>query len=69
MNALLDDAIATLRRHGLVLEIEHGSHLKIKFTNAHGSKCCLVLSRSPSCPFAIKKNRAVLRRLMRRSAR
>jgi hypothetical protein len=69
MNALLDDAIATLRQHGLAPEVEHGPHLKIKFTNVFGSRCCLIVSRSPSTRSAIKDNRAELRRLMRRPAR
>jgi hypothetical protein len=68
-NALLNDAIATLRQHGLAPEVEHGPHLKIKFINALGSQCCLIVSRSPSNRFAIKRNRAELRRLLRRPAR
>jgi hypothetical protein len=69
MNALLEDAITMLRQHGLTPEIENGSHFKIRFTNVLGSRCCLVVSRTPSNRFAIKRNRAVLRRLMRRPAR
>jgi hypothetical protein len=69
MNALVEDAVATLRRHGLALTIKQGPHLKIKFTNSLGSQCCLVVSRSPSDRSAIKKSRAELRRLLRRPAR
>jgi hypothetical protein len=63
------DAIKTLRKHGLAGEVESGRHFKIRFVNANGSRCILVMSRTPSCKFAIKRNRAVLRRLMRRPAR
>jgi hypothetical protein len=66
---LIDDVITTLRQHGLTGRIENGSHFKVHFTNAHGSKCCLIMSRTPSCPFAARKNRAQLRRLLRRPAR
>jgi len=67
---LLEDAINTLRQHGLTGEIEHGPHFKVRFSNALGSRCCLIISRSPSCRSAIKDNRAELRRLMmRRPAR
>jgi hypothetical protein len=67
--ALLEDAIDTLRQHGLTGEIEHGPHFKVRFTNALGSQCCLIVSRSPSNRFAIKRNHAELRRLLRRPAR
>ena len=66
---LLEDTINTLRQHGLTGEIEHGPHIKIRFVNVFGSRCCLIISRSPSCRSAIKDNRAELRRLMRRPAR
>ena len=66
---LLEDAINTLRQHGLTSEIEHGPHFKLRFTNALGSRCCLIISHSPSCRSAINDNRAELRRLMRRPAR
>jgi hypothetical protein len=69
MNALVKDAIETLRQHGLAPEIEQGPHLKIKSTNAIGSQCVLVVSRSPSSRSAIKANRAQLRRLLRRPIR
>jgi hypothetical protein len=62
--ALLEDALATLDQHGLAAEIEQGVHFKIKFINAFGSQCCLVVSRTPSNRWAIHKNRAVLRRLL-----
>jgi hypothetical protein len=71
MNALVEDAIDTLRRHGLTGEIEEAGsgHFKVKFVNGRGSKCLLIVSRTPSSQRAIKRNRAVLRRLMRRSTR
>ena len=67
---LLEDAIETLRRHGLTPEVENGGpHFKIRFVNALGSNCVLIVSRSPSHFSAIRKNRAVLQRLLRRPAR
>ena len=69
MNPLLKDTVTTLRQHGLAPHIENGLHLKVRFTNALGSQCCLIVSRSPSNRFAIKRNRAELRRLLRRPAR
>jgi hypothetical protein len=66
---LLEDTIEILRQYGLIGRIEYGPHFKVHFTNVHGSHCCLVMSRTPSCQFAIKKNRAELRRLLRRPAR
>jgi hypothetical protein len=64
--ALLEDALEILDQHGLVGEVEQSSHLKIRFTNALGSRCLLVVSRSPSDRLAIWKSRAELRRLLRR---
>jgi hypothetical protein len=45
--SLLAEAIVVLRERGLATEIEpgNGSHRKIKFTNANGSKCFLVVPR------------------------
>ena len=66
--ALLDDAVDTLHRHGLAPQVENGGvHFKIRFVNALGSNCLLIVSRSPSRPSAIQKNRAVLKRLLRRA--
>jgi hypothetical protein len=71
MNALVDDAVETLRRHGLPAEIEpgRGSHTKIRFINEHGSKCLLVVPRPSRNWNAIRSYRAELRRLLRRVAR
>jgi hypothetical protein len=68
---LVEDTIDTLRRYGLTGEIEEGGsgHFKVKFVNGQGSKCLLVVSHSPSNRHAIRKNRAELRRLIRRPAR
>jgi hypothetical protein len=69
-STLLDDAIATLRRHGLTPEVKNGgAHYKIRFVNAPGSKCLLIVSQSPSSQSAIHNNRAELRRLLRRPVR
>jgi hypothetical protein len=64
--ALLEDSLEILREHGLSAEVEQSSHFKIRFINALGSNCCLVVSRTPSDRLAIWKNRSVLRRLLQR---
>ena len=63
---LLHDALGTLRRHGLDCQVEQGPHFKVRFTNALGAQCLLIVSRSPSPQSAIHNNRAELRRLLRR---
>jgi hypothetical protein len=66
-NELVADAIALLHQHGLVPEIEHGRHVKLKFINKYGSACCLTVSQSPRGTFAAKQSLGELRRLMRRA--
>jgi hypothetical protein len=66
LNCLGVDAIEVLREHGLVTEINGGTHFKLKFANAPGWSCRLVVSRSPSHHAAMQKKR-VLRGLLRRS--
>jgi hypothetical protein len=39
----------------------------VRFTNSAGSRCCLILSRSPSNQRAFKNSRSELRRLLRRA--
>ena len=65
---LLRETLSTLRQHGSEPRVVQSKHFKIRWQDQAGRSRCLVLSSSPSCPFAIKKNRAVLRRLLRRSA-
>jgi hypothetical protein len=71
MNAFVNDAVETLRQHGLAAEIEpgRGSHTKIRFINANGSKCLLVVPRPSRSWHAIRSYRAELRRLMKRRPR
>jgi hypothetical protein len=65
---MLEDTVAILLRHGLDGDIEdRGGHIKVRFINAHGRACQLILSRTPSCRFARTKNRGLLRRLMRQT--
>jgi hypothetical protein len=52
--------------HGLVTEIDGGTQLKLKFTNASGGSSRLVVSRSLSHHAAMQKKR-VLCRLLQRS--
>jgi hypothetical protein len=69
LSPLLHDTIDELRRRGLDAEIDERSrHFKVRFTNPLGRPCLLILSRSPSGRLAAKKNRAVLRRLLRAPA-
>ena len=62
---LLEETLEVLREQGLDATVEPGAHFKIKFTNALGRPCVLIISRSPSCRLAGKRNRALLRRLLR----
>jgi hypothetical protein len=68
---LVADALATLRQHGLAAEIEpgNGSHRKIRFVNANGSKCLLIVPMTSGSWRANRNNRAELQRLLRRPAR
>jgi hypothetical protein len=63
---MVRDALDLLAEHGLVGEVENGSHFKIRFVNPHGHRCLLVVARSPGHQHAIKQNRAELRRLLRK---
>jgi hypothetical protein len=65
---LLEDTLDILCEHGLVGEVEEGPHFKVRFTNPLGRQCTLIVSRSPSCRLASKKNKALLRRLLRAPA-
>jgi hypothetical protein len=62
---LLEQALEVLREQGLRPQIEIGAHFKVRFTNALGRPCILIVLRSPSCRLAGKRNRALLRRLLR----
>jgi hypothetical protein len=65
---LVEDALETLREHGLEAEVDYGApHFKIHFVNALGSSCVLIVSRTPSSRRAIFESRSVLRRLLQRS--
>jgi hypothetical protein len=52
-----------------VPEIEYGRHVKLKFVNNYGSRCCLTVSQSPRGLFAHKQSRGELLRLLRRAPR
>jgi hypothetical protein len=66
-NHLVAEALEILRGAGLTdAKVSNGgAHYKVKFTNAHGKRCLLVVSRSPSNRNAAQNNRSELRRLMR----
>ena len=66
---LVDEALEILREAGVAAEVQDNTrHIKIRFTNALGYRCLLVVSRSPSHHNAAQRNRATLRRLLRQPA-
>jgi hypothetical protein len=67
-NEILADALELLHLHGIIPQVEHSKHCKIKFVDAAGKNQMLVVSRSPSTVFARRKSLGVLRRLLRRTA-
>jgi hypothetical protein len=68
-NQLVAEALDILHEAGLAAEVhDNAPHYKVRFTNAFGRKCTLIISRSPSNRNAVQENRAVLRRLLRASA-
>jgi hypothetical protein len=62
---LLRETLATLRAAGLEPWVEQSRHIKVRFIDAHGRAQLIVISRSPGSQFAVKRHRAVVRRLMR----
>jgi hypothetical protein len=65
MNELLRDTVECLKAAGLTPHVEHSRHIKVRFIDAQAREHCIVIARSPSCRFARKKNRALLRRMLR----
>jgi hypothetical protein len=66
INHLVAEALEILREAGLAADVQDNApHYKIRFTNAFGRRCTLIISRSPSNRNAAQENRAVLRRLLR----
>ena len=65
MNQLLLETLAAVRAAGFEPRVERNRHLKISFIDAQQRRRVIVVSNSPSCPFAIKRNRALLRRILR----
>jgi hypothetical protein len=69
-NAIIRDALSTLREHGITPEIQNGGvHVKLRFRNNLGASCMLVISRTPSRRCAIRQSRGQLQRLLRTPAR
>jgi hypothetical protein len=63
---LLVETLAFLRSRGLEPHVvEHNRHIKVRFTDTQQRKRIVILSCSPSSRFAIKKNRSLLRRILR----
>jgi hypothetical protein len=65
MNDLLRDTVEYLKAAGLTPHVEHSRHIKVRFIDAQAHARCIVIARSPSSRFARKKNRALLRRMLR----
>jgi hypothetical protein len=63
-NALVSEAIDTLKTRGFVPVIKNGGkHIRITWVD-HGRKFLLIVSRSPSSVYAERRSRALLRRLL-----
>ena len=65
--SLLHETVASVRRAGFEPQIKRGRHFKICWFDDHGHKHTIVVSVSPSDHRAFHKNRALLRRLIRKS--
>jgi hypothetical protein len=67
ISPLVDAALSFLAENGLTAKVNKRSpHFKVAFTNQHGLRCLLILSRSPSDRRAFKQSRAELLRLLRK---
>lgn len=66
LSPFLRETLATLRAAGFKPQVEQSRHIKMRFIDARGCKRLIVLSRTPGTPFALQKNRALVRRLLRR---
>jgi hypothetical protein len=63
-NPLVLEALDTLKARGFVPVVQNGGkHFKIVWVD-HGRRFLLVVSRSPSTPYAERRSRAVLKRLL-----
>jgi hypothetical protein len=64
-NPLVIEALDTLKARGLVPIVKNGGkHTKVAWID-HGRKFLLVVSRTPSTPYAERRSRALLKRLLR----
>jgi hypothetical protein len=63
-NALVAETVRFLRDRGFKPHVVSNRHTKIYFV-ADGKRKHVTVSNTPSCPFASKKNLAVLRRLLK----
>jgi hypothetical protein len=62
-NSLVLEALDTLKARGFVPVVKSGRHFKITWID-HGRRFLLVVSRSPSSPYAERRSRALLKRLL-----
>jgi hypothetical protein len=63
-NPLVLEALDTLKARGLVPIVKNGGkHIKIGWVD-HGRRFLLVVSRTPSSPYAERRSRTLLRRLL-----
>jgi hypothetical protein len=65
VNQLLRETLATLRNAGFEPRVERRRHVKVSFVDAQQRKCVVILSCSPSNRHAAKRNRSLLRRILR----
>jgi hypothetical protein len=65
MSQLLRETLQTIRSAGFNPHVEQNRHFKISFINAQGRKCVVILSCTPGSRFALRRNRSLLRRLLK----
>lgn len=64
----LTDALARLAAAGFVARVEHGRHLKVRWTDHAGRRWLLIVPRTPSDWRTGRNTRATVRRLIERIA-
>jgi hypothetical protein len=65
MNEILRETLRALRDAGLKPRVEQGRHIKVRFADQQRHARMIVISRTPGTTFALQKNRALLRRILR----
>jgi hypothetical protein len=66
MSQALDETLHMLRAAGFEPRVDaRGRHLKVRFTDQQNRARLIVISRSPGTSFALQRNRALVRRMLR----